>query len=102
MVVVKAERRLVADGLVGANALAVGVSSALVGAFRVERAVAQERSRTLIALLLQALRAHGSKEAMCGERDVSSTCGRGRSALRAQTPGHTRGAWASLHGSTSS
>lgn len=86
MVVVEAEGGLRdAGGLVGADALAVGISSAVVGGFRVERAVAEEGSRTLVALLLQALRAHGAEEAVGCQRDVGSACSRGRPALCSHT-----------------
>ena len=103
MVVVEAEGGLLdARGLVGADALAVGVSSAVVGGFRVERAVAEEGSRALVALLLQALRAHGAEEAVGGQRDVGSACSRGRAALCPQTAGDAGGAWAALHSAASS
>lgn len=81
MVVVEADGMVAAGSLVGADALAVGVSSALDGGFRVERAVAEEGRWALIALLLQALRAHGAEEAVGCQWDVGSTRGGGRATL---------------------
>ena len=77
VVVVQAQRVLASDGLGGgADALAVGVSSQVVGAFRVERTVAEERSWALVALLLQPLRAHGPEKAVGRQWDVGSACRR--------------------------
>lgn len=101
MVVVEADGMVAAGCLVGADALAVGVSSALDGGFRVERAVAEEGGRALVALLLQALGAHGAEEAMSCQRDVGATCGGGRATLCSQAAGDTGSAGGAVHGAAS-
>lgn len=70
-----------------ADALAVGVGRRIVRAFGIEGAVGKQRVGALVALLLQSLRAHGAEEAMRGERDMCSACGRRRSALGPQAAG---------------
>jgi hypothetical protein len=64
-----------------------------------ERAMAQQRRRTLVALLLEPLRAHGAEKAVRGQRDMRSA-GRGsRPALGAQAARYTD---AALHAAAAS
>jgi hypothetical protein len=56
--------------------------------FRIERAVTEERIWALVALLLEALRAHGPEEAVRSQRDMRSARSGCRPAWRSQTARH--------------
>jgi len=82
VLVVEAQGRGAADGLRGPNALAVRVGRGVVGGFRVQRAGAEQRVGPLVALLLEALRAHGPEEAVGSQRDMGPARRRRRTATR--------------------
>jgi hypothetical protein len=94
VLMVQAEGRSAADGSRGSNALAVRGGRSVVRSFRIQRAVAKQRRGALVALLLQALRAHGAEEAMRSQRDMRPARRRRRPALGAQA---ARRAEAALH-----
>jgi hypothetical protein len=81
VLVVEAQRRGAPDGSRRAGALAVGAAALFVGSLGIERAVAEEGRRSLVALLLEALRAHGAKEAVGGQRHMCSAGSRRGAAL---------------------
>lgn len=83
--VMKAQSRLAAHRLCRADALAVRTGSRVAHVVGVERAVAQERPRPLIALLLEALRTHGSEETMGSQRNMGPTRSCCRAALSQAT-----------------
>jgi hypothetical protein len=80
----QAQGWLAAHCLCRANALTVRTGGRVAHIFGVERAVTEERCRSLIALLLEALGAHGSKETVGSQRNMGSTSSCRRAAL-AQT-----------------
>jgi hypothetical protein len=96
-VVVKAQRRRVSDGVVRPRALSVRVVAQVGRAFRVQGAVTEEGHGPLVALLLQALRAHRTEETMGCERDVGSACSSRRPALGAHAAGDAGGPEDAVH-----
>ena len=74
--VVQAQHRLAAVCLSGPYALAERTGGRVAHGPSVKRAVAEERRGPLIALLLQALRAHGPEEAVGSQWDMRSARGR--------------------------
>lgn len=84
----EAERRGAADGARRADALTIGIAAHFVGGFGVKRAMAQERGRALVALLLEPLRAHGAEEAVGGQGDMRPARGCRRATLWAHTARH--------------
>jgi hypothetical protein len=97
--VVESRRRRVSDCVVGSSALSIWVVAEVSRTF-VERALAKERHRPLIALLLQSLRAHRTEETVGCERDVGSTCRCRRPALRSHATSSTGGPKDAVHASS--
>lgn len=83
---------LAAHCLCRAHALAIGASSRVAYGLRMQRAMAKEGCWPLVALLLEALRAHGSKEAVGGQRNMGPTRG-GRWATLSQATSPSRRCW---------
>ena len=74
--VMEAKCRLAARRLCRAHTLAVRAGDRVAHVVGMERAVAGEGRRPLVALLLETLRTHGTKEAVGSQRHMSPTRGR--------------------------